>query len=65
MQREEALRAEIVVLKTENSSLRANISRLQDQITSVPVKMEDDHSGLVVQYEAVCNLRLDVLGISS
>ncbi|KAG0709026.1 hypothetical protein DFH29DRAFT_993865 [Suillus ampliporus] len=52
LQREEALQAEIVALKAENSTLRANISRLQDPTTDVPVKMEGDHSGLVAQYEA-------------
>jgi hypothetical protein len=56
LQREEALLAEVVALKAENSSLQANISRLQDQRTSVPIKLEDDHSDLVAQYEAVCGL---------
>lgn len=50
-QREEALRAEIVILKVENASLREEISRLQDQTTNVPLKMEGDHS-IVAQYSA-------------
>ncbi|OAX44774.1 hypothetical protein K503DRAFT_3736 [Rhizopogon vinicolor AM-OR11-026] len=52
LQREEALRVEVVALKAENSSLHANISRLQDEMTSVPIKTEDRHSDLVAQYEA-------------
>lgn len=49
-QREDALLAEIVTLKVENASLREEISRLQDQTTNVPLKMEGDHSNLVAQY---------------
>lgn len=51
-QREEALRAEIATLKVENASLREEISRLQDQSTNVPLKMESDPSNLVAQYSA-------------
>ncbi|KAG1801451.1 uncharacterized protein HD556DRAFT_1337602 [Suillus plorans] len=51
-QREEALRAEVVILKVENASLREEISRLQGQTTNVPLKMEGDPSNIVVQYSA-------------
>jgi cell division protein FtsB len=52
VQREEALQAEILTLKVENASLRKEITRLQDQSTSVPLKMEGDHSDLAAQYSA-------------
>ncbi|KAG1757407.1 hypothetical protein EDB19DRAFT_1822503 [Suillus lakei] len=52
LQREEALRAEIVTLKAENATLRESSSCLQDQTTNVPLKMEGDHSDLVAQYSA-------------
>ncbi|KAG2146581.1 uncharacterized protein EDB93DRAFT_1250862 [Suillus bovinus] len=52
LQREDALRLEIATLKVENTSLREELSRLQDQTTNVPVKIEGDPCNLVAQYSA-------------
>jgi len=64
LQREEAFQEELAALKAENSSLRENISSLQDPATSVSIKMEnDDHSDLIAQYQAVCSLGPYYVGV--